>query len=256
MTTTKRAIVEQTTKFIASVELPPLDTTQPYRYNPDASVFQDDASGAAVNAGSLVSFVSGLTAQHKSDVLNSTLFAQLAANKQYDRYKQTQKWYDSYVSVLAQVGWVVPAFAYREYTPSGGSFTVDAAVLDILAAIATGDEMKILQTALGGLKDNTKNEHALTLFDQQSFPEKLGTFQIFPVGEDDGQLVMALAAMEFKAVKHVTRFLWFTWTSTETQLFQSSQKGVLNEDVYGPVRKVIIDKLGDRAKQFIIDIEI
>lgn len=252
----KTQVTEQIKSYIRSIELPSPDARLQSVYNPRAKAFQDNTEGAAVNAGSLVSFVSGLTAQHKSDVLNSTLLAQLAANKKYDRYNQTRQWYDFYVSVLAQVGWVVPAFAYRQYSPSGSSLVVSDAVLAILSAVATGSEVDILRTTLESLKNNPNNEGPLVLFDQQSFPENLGTFQIFPVGEDDGQVVMALAAMEFKAQKHVTRFLWFTWESTSTQLFQSAQKAVLNEDVYGRVRQEVINKLGDRASQYIKDIEI
>lgn len=252
----KPNVIEQTKMFIAELDLPEIDEQLPHLFMADAPTFQDGTEGAAVSAGSLVSFVSGLTALHKSDVLNSTLLAQLAANKQYDRYTQTREWYSFYVSVLAQVGWVVPAFAYREYSPSGASVTLDAAVLEILGAIATGNEIAILTIAMNSLRDKSGNENALVLFDSQSFPENLGTFQIFPVGEDDGQLVMALAAMEFKAEKHVTRFLWFTWESYSVKIFQSAQKAVLNEDVYGQVRQAVIQKLGDRATQFIKDIEI
>jgi hypothetical protein len=250
----KKYKVKQIQQFIANLELAEIDTDLG-AFPQKGRVFQDNAEGGAVDAGSLVSFVSGISALHKSDVLNSTLLAQLAATKQYDRYKQTKEWYDSYIGVLANVGWVCPAFAFRDYKPSGSSFTVDASVIEILKAIATGDEIDILTTALNSLKD-PKNEKALTLFDQQSFPESLGTFQIMPCGEDDGQLVMALAAMKFTSEKHVTRFLWWQWTSVTSSLFQSSQKAVLNEDVYSQVRQEVIKKLGDNAKKFIADLEI
>lgn len=252
----KSQVTEQVRNYIRALELPPEDKQLPLVYSAQAAVFQDDTPGAAVDAGSLVSFVSGLTAQHKSDVLNSTLLAQLAANKKYNRYTETRQWYDFYCSVLAQVGWVVPSFAYREYTPSGSSLVLSDAVLQILSAIATGSEMEILRASLESLRTKPGNEGPLALFDQQSFPENLGTFQILPVAEDDGQVVMALAAMEFKSTKHVTRFLWFTWEKTTSKLFQSAQKAVLNEDVYGRVRQDVINKLGDRAKQFINDIQI
>ncbi|MBV8215814.1 MAG: hypothetical protein JOZ08_21565 [Verrucomicrobia bacterium] len=252
----KQAYIEQIKKYIKELPLAPLDSSQPFVYNPKASAFAAGEEGAAVDAGSLVSFVSGLTVLHKSDVLNSTLLAQLAASKAFDRFKQTRDWYGKYCEVLAQVGWVVPTFAYREYSPSGDSLQLSDAVLDILSAIATGDEMKIVQATLTSLRDKPGNTGPLTLFENQSFPENVGTFQILPVGEDDGQLVMVLTALEFKSEKHVTRFLWFSWTRTTVKLFQSAQKSVLNEDVYKQVRQEVIDKLGDRASQYIKDLEI
>lgn len=242
--------------FLEQLALPDVDTSKPAVFRAEAAAFQADSEGAAVTAGSLVSFVSGLTEIHKSDVLNSTLLAQLAASKQHDRFKDTMKWYNFYIGVLAQVGWTIPAFAFRDYSPSGSSLVLSDAVIDILNAIATGDEMNILRTALGSLRDKPGNEGPLTLFDQQSFPENVGTFQIFPVAEDDGQLVMAMSALQFNSQKHVTRFLWWSWTTATVKLQQSAQKAVLNEDLYRQVRQQVIDKLGDRAKQFIKDIEI
>ncbi|MDK2123372.1 hypothetical protein [Parachitinimonas caeni] len=248
--------VAHAVQYIQALELPEFDSANLATASTPLRVAQGEDAGAAVAAGSLVSFVSGLTEQHKNDVLNSTLLAQLAASKAYDRFKQTKLWYDKYVEVLAQVGWVVPAFAFRDYRPSGTSLVLSDAVLEILSAIATGDEMKILRAALTSLREDPKNEGPLHLFDSQSFPDNIGTFQIMPVGEDDGQVVMALAAMDFKSTKHVTRFLWFSWTSSSVKLVQSAQKCVLNEHIYGRVRQQVIDKLAGRASEYIKDIEI
>ena len=256
MTRTKFTAHAHAKRFLEELSLPEIDTSRPAVFRPKAAAFQAEKEGAAVNAGSLVSFVSGLTEIHKSDVLNSTLLAQLAASRKTDRFQHTFDWYTHYTTVLAQVGWTVPAFAFRDYRPSSSSFQLSDAVLEILGAIATGDEMDILRTSLSSLKDKPGNEGPLTLFDQQSFPETKGTFQIFPVGEDDGQLVMAMSAMQFNSQEHVTRFLWWSWSSTTVKLQQSAQKAVLNEDLYRQVRQQVIDKLGDRAKQFIKDIEI
>ncbi|HKV10701.1 MAG TPA: hypothetical protein VJ725_21350 [Thermoanaerobaculia bacterium] len=252
----RKQLSNQVMRYLDQLELPEVDTSLAATFRPEAAAFKDDTEGSAVNAGSLVSFVSGLTEIHKNDVLNSTLLAQLAASKQHDRFKDTMRWYNFYISVLAQVGWTMPAFAFRDYSPSGSSLVLSDAIIDILSAVATGNEMEILKASLGSLRDNPKNEGPLTLFDQQSFPENVGTFQIFPVAEDDGQLVMAMSAMQFNAEKHVTKFLWWSWTKTSVRLQQSAQKAVLNEDLYKRVRQQVIDKLGDRASQFIKDIEI
>ncbi len=45
-------------------------------------------------------------------MLNSTLFAQLAANKQHDRQEETTKWYDYYKYVLETIGYNVQSFEY------------------------------------------------------------------------------------------------------------------------------------------------
>jgi len=247
--------INSAVRFIQDLEIPAPDSALPAIYKAEAPLFTSDTEGSAVDKGSMVSFVSGITPLHKSDVLNSTLLAQLGAEKKYNRFTQPMEFYSFYCAVLANVGWVVPTMVHQKFEPKGASFTVSQAVLEILAAIATGNELAILTATLNSLKD-PKNERQLSLFDSQSFPESLGTFQISPVGEDDGELVMALAALDFKAVRHVTRFLWFSWESSSVTLTRSAQKCVLNEDVYGRVRQQVIDKLGDNAKKFIEDIEI
>jgi len=252
----KQEVITHARKFLDQLELPEENTTLAKAFKPGAAAFQDDTAGAAVDAGSLVSFVSGVSSMHKSDVLNSTLLAQLAASKKFDRYQAPINWYNFYVNVLSQIGWVVPAFAFRNFTPSNPNFAISEAVLDILGPIATGSEVKILQAALDSLRDNSNNQGALTFFDSQCYPEDLGTFQIFPVSEDRGQLVMALSAMQFHGEKHVTRFLWWSWSSLKVSLQQSAQKAVLNEDLYRQVRQQVIDKLGIRASQFIADLDI
>jgi hypothetical protein len=71
-----------------------------------------------VDAGALTSFVAGLTKTHKEDTLNSTLLAQLAVNKAYNRETQTKEWYAKYHEVLENVGWVISAFQFTEYETS------------------------------------------------------------------------------------------------------------------------------------------
>ncbi len=45
-------------------------------------------------------------------MINSTLFAQLAADKRYDRWNNASGWLDYYKDVLESVGYVVQSFEY------------------------------------------------------------------------------------------------------------------------------------------------
>jgi hypothetical protein len=66
---------------------------------------QTSGKSAQVNAGSLVSFVEGLNGQDKTDVMNSTLLAQLSANEAFDRFEKPLHWFRVYSDVLRSVGW-------------------------------------------------------------------------------------------------------------------------------------------------------
>ena len=52
----------------------------------------------SMSGKSVASFKSKLSIVHRSDVLNSTLLAQLAAGKDYNRTTQITEWYKKYIS--------------------------------------------------------------------------------------------------------------------------------------------------------------
>ena len=68
----------------------------------------------SVSGGSVTSFTSKLSIVQRSDVLNSTLLAQLAAGKDYNRTTQITEWYKKYIYVLGKIGWVVQDFEFEK----------------------------------------------------------------------------------------------------------------------------------------------
>lgn len=218
---------------------------------------KDNTESAQVNAGSLTSFTQRLSGQSKSDVKNSTLFAQLASNKAFDRFAQPMEWYKNYIEVLGQIGWNNPAFAFDTYRSGSSTVKMDEAVLNILAAIATGDELAMVAATMEGLKSLGSESKQMKIWDANSSNGNNGNFQIMPVDKlDNGDVVMVLTGMEFKAQTSHGSFLWWSWSSTSIDIQRAANKFVLNEDVYSVVRKAIIEKLGDRAVQLVADIPI
>lgn len=224
---------------------------------PRSLLLRDNEEAAQVNAGSLCSFTERLAGQQKSDVQNSTLFAQLAANKKFDRYLVPMDWYKYYTEVLGTIGWNQPAFAFDTYTSGGSTVKLDEAVLGILAAIATGDELLIVKKTMSGLAGLSDDSKQMLVWNANSNKGNNGNFQIFPVDAlPNGDVVMVLDGMQFDAKTSHARFLWWTWQSSSIKIQRAAHKFVLNESVYSEVRQPIIDKLGDRAKQLVAGIDI
>ena len=73
---------------------------------------RDNTKQAFVNGKSLHSFTDRLKGQQKRDVLNSTLFAQLAADYQHNR--ESPAWYDYYVKVMSQIGYDIQDFSFTK----------------------------------------------------------------------------------------------------------------------------------------------
>ncbi len=217
---------------------------------------QDGKKSGYVDDGSVVSFVAGVSAQNQSDVLNSTLLAQLAASKKYDRFKDTENWYKFYLDVLSNIGWVAQAFKFEQFTASGATLKMDKAILKILAAIASKNQIAVVTATLKGLEELAGSDGRIVLLDTQSQNAGNGNFQISSVAESGGKIAMSLGTFYFNTKQQNTRFLWFSFNSSKIRLFQDAEDITLNDEVYGPNRKKIIDKLGDNAKKYIDEIEI
>ena len=94
-----------------------------------------------VDAGALVSFVDKISKQARNDVLNSKLFAQLAADYLYNRKTQSQEWYNKYVEILSQIGWDLQDFQFEQYRTSGATLQISEVAIDIVTAIVSGKEL-------------------------------------------------------------------------------------------------------------------
>src|SRR5216683_1057876 len=99
MATVSSARLDRARSFISELELPALAGGTVFRDSQQVLVPKIDQPSAYVNAGSVVSFVSGVSSRNQTDVLNTTLLAQLAANKKFDREIDTVNWYKFYRSV-------------------------------------------------------------------------------------------------------------------------------------------------------------
>ena len=214
-------------------------------------------AGAAVDAGSTISFIENVPKAMGQDCLNSTLLAQLAANAKFDRENDTEAWYGYYRTVLENVGWVTQSFGFSRFTTADATMRMDKVCINIMRAVMSGNELLILEQTLQALSELPQNEGALTLFDAQSSQKEAGNFQLGTVTPDPGgNAVMSLGSFYFKATEHRGRFLWVTWKSESVNFYTSAQKVVLNEDIYGQVRQSVINKLGPHAKTFVDEIDL
>ncbi|RDX51547.1 hypothetical protein OH76DRAFT_301409 [Lentinus brumalis] len=219
------------------------------------AVLADNQDSAAVDAGSSVSFVGNLPGQMKSDVLNSTLFAQLAANKQYDRQNQTTDWYDYYKYVLETVGWNVQGFDFAHLTDANSYLTVDNLLLKLAAAYLSGGELDLFKSMLDSLKD-AKNEAATKLFDSSAKAFNKANFQLGVASNAQGNAMFKIGSYYYGAQQNIDKVLFFTFGSQKVEFYAGNQTMLLNDDVYSQVRASVLQKLGSNAQDLVNDIEI
>jgi hypothetical protein len=213
-----------------------------------------DAMRAAVNAGSLISFVAGLNAEEKSDVLFSTQLAQRAASAKHDRFAKTEDWYGVYVDVL---GWIGEGFAFTDRGSSSGEFSMDKSALDVIATIATGNQLAILVKTLDTLKKLGDDDRALRIFDIQAMTELSGNFQIGAVQKaDNDALSLALGAFHFTTSDHRGRFLFWKWGAEEIRFWTAVRKMSLNRVFYAEHRNAVISKLAADAADYVAELKV
>lgn len=244
--------LDATTRLAAirALEIPSLPSVTPPPPMVRAEAVDPSKPGAAIDRGSLVAFVTGVSAGHRSDALNSTLLAAMASDKLYDRNdpEQVIQWYEKYNSVLQLCGWDAQQFSFQEYTASGSSFSINDAIIEIVTAAATGPEVAVVEAALDALRKLGSDNPWYEVWNQHSHSTTGGNFQIVPVSDSNGErntLVMEVSAFAFKTNEVDTEFLWTSYHSSSVQLRYGNQTMTLDEDVWDQVSATVLSKLGN-----------
>lgn len=207
---------------------------------------------AAVDAGSLISFVDGVEPQEREDILFSVQYAQRAASAAFDRFAESRSWYAKYIEVLEILGWAGEQFAFAEYRQDEGELQMDKAALAIITAVATQNQLAVITQSIKALEALADDDGTINLFEYQSSTEGSGNFQIGAVQRGaSGTLSMALGAFYFRAAERKRRFLFFRWRQKSANFWTGAQKMTFNVALYDRVREAVSERLGQRALDYI-----
>ncbi len=219
-----------------------------------AQVAQAGEESASVDAGSVIAFTANISGQAKDDVEMSTLLAQLAADAVADRFDDTKGWYKKYLEVLGSIGWVAQAFDFNEFNTSSATLKMDEVALKLMGAIMSGNQLAAVKASLDAMNSLKDDDGRLVLFDTETSRLGKGNFQLGLADETKGSVAMATGAFYFSTPQHQTKFLWFSFKSSELDLWTGTQTMTLNDTIYGGVRAKIITKLGDYRDQYVDDL--
>lgn len=213
-----------------------------------AMEIKGDKEQTFVDDGSLVVFLSGVSAQNKKDVLHSVLIAQLAASAKHNRHTQRDQWYRKYVEVLQNVGWVTQSFGgFSAWDQPLDSPLVEA-LPKILYGVATETEVKALQQAVGKLETLDPNDERAIIF-ASSYKGSGGCFQLAVCSQDrDDCVTMTFCSVHFDVKAGETKLLFWRWQPSYSVLVHSRapQKMTLVYSTYSQARQSVITKLGKK----------
>ncbi len=212
---------------------------------------------AAINASNLIAFVEGVSAEQKGDVLDSTQFAARAADAEFNRGSQIREWYDAYVEVLTKMGWVIEGFAFQQSRHAEGAMLMSQEAIGVITAVATGNQLAILEAAIDSLGKMADDSRQIKLFDFNVSVETGGNFQIGAAeAADNGAIGMAMGAFYYRSNDNRRNVLFFGWGSQEIEMWTAAQRLVLDTTFYADLRDVVRQRLGEKSKDFVATIPI
>lgn len=166
-----------------------------------------------------MSFTSQLNGQNK-DVLNSILLAQLAANKKYEPFSQTEDRYKFYTDVMGNIGWVMQSLKFNKYNSTEKGFKISQVVWQLLIDWLIGgdkERKKVITETLNGLAKSQKVSLC-----SKSTSAKHGNFQVLPCTVDkSNQVNICFLGSFFKASQVDNNYFLFTYAEQDIALFKS-----------------------------------
>ncbi|QES43153.1 hypothetical protein DEJ49_21120 [Streptomyces venezuelae] len=221
---------------------------------------RDGESAAVVDCGSLVVLAAGLSGRHRQDVLYSFLLAQLVADRKYKRHADPMRWYMSYGETLERIGWVVEEHeGFSRHRSDEVPYRVDSLIRETLARVADERISNAAVAAVRTLAAADPVDRAAELFEQQTHFGRAGNFQVGVAeevgggGGGGGVVVVRVGRVWFRAVDDATelvRLLHAEFRAAD-EVVRGAQVLHLNEDVHGPLRDEIAEKLGARVEVLI-----
>jgi hypothetical protein len=211
-------------------------------------------NAAYVDAGNLAPFVSALPALYQSDILDSTLLAQLAADKKYSRFDETGRWQEVYTSTLGQLYWHITSFSHRQHVPTEEMFSLEDLVLDSLRKIATAAELSLVKETIGRFKALSDDDERVLVYAEFTHSGRIVDLQVSVADRSSRQGSVSIV---FETDQEIMRNLFeerFCVAKLVGEIRIWSMIATLNEESYGKIRQNVIEKLGSKRDSLILSL--
>lgn len=226
-----------------------------------------------INAGSLFFFSSGVSSSFKSDVLDCSLYSQLAASARHEKFAEPVEWRQTYLSALTRfrcnITYREVQDAPLEYTGSLWDYTREK--------LASRVPLPFIEQAERTLKhfvSGTEEIAAKALFIEQTtrcLPAPMLPGSTAELASPDRQDCSITLQLGFVDVEPVLNLIILSFKSTPlagemplSQLFArpdslknleiATVSAELDEHGFGYFRKDLVARLGERRDQLIVDL--
>lgn len=249
--------------FIKSARLPALPSprrrglvARALTDTPPVELKSTEAQSLVVGS-SLVVAADRVPKQTREDLVNCTLFAQLAATGEVGSAAKVIDWYDAYFRTLTAIGWAQSDTRFEKYEFSGKNAEAHKSIIPVLTTLLSpgAAALTIIKAALDALQSMAENSPWITLFDHQSKVQKSARFQVATAEVDASGLVqVALVGFALKAKSEFGQVLFFKFAKSSTSLEYAAGTATIYEAALADQREEIARKLADYRRAYVAQV--
>jgi len=216
----------------------------------------EGAEQSFVSNKSIVSFASSVSAKHRNDILDSTLLAQLAANKKFPEENENIEWYKTFTEVLSNIGWIVEDSEFSNFEANEDVFEMKAAIIGIITAAFGSNFVGIITKTMEAIKGLGDENGTIIAFKKNTQTLQKGCFQIALAVEENDTISLQMGVFFLESKNRITQILFFKSSKDSTKLTYNSRRATLHGERYSVVRDTVAKKLGEEIQKNISEIEI
>jgi hypothetical protein len=245
--------------FIEGVKLPtapPRTRTRAVPDTPPLELKATEAQSVVVGSG-LIAAAENVPQQTREDLVNCTLFAQLAASGAVTDPRRIPEWYDAYFKALMAVGWAQSDTQFEDYEFQSKTAEAHKAIIKVLTVLLGphAAALVVVQTALEALQSMNENSPWITLFDRQSKSGTSAKFQVAAAQIDPGGLLqVALVGFELVVKATLTQVLFVKYASNATRLKYAAGKATIYEGALQDQRDAIATRLAAYRSAYVAQV--
>lgn len=241
--------------YISAIDLPePLVSAQDLDGEDPNNPYSTVKDQASIVGQDVIAFTSGTGAELRKAISDSSLLAQMVADRRVPDKTEIYDWYDAYFEVLRNVGWVVQDQGWALYQEGGDGFAVHEKIAEVAAVLlgAAPAALAIVTATLSALKGMNEDSPFITLFNRETVHAEAARFQISVIeSADEENVLVSMIAFGIKARHAITQVLFFKVTKNRAELRSNSSKVSINVDALRDLGPMIRDKVRGHQRDYI-----
>ena len=223
---------------------------------PPLDLKSTEAQSLVVGSG-LIAAAQNVPKETREDLVNCTLFAQLAASGAVTDPQRITEWYAAYFKTLTAIGWAQSDTQFEEYDFKSKTAEAHKAIIKVLAVLLGpgAAALTVVQTVLEALQSMNEDSPWITLFDRQSKTGKSARFQVATAQLDPGGLLqIALVGFELVVKASLTQVLFVKYASNSTKLKYAAGKATIYEAALRDQREALAARLAAYRSAYVAQI--